>query len=202
MIHIDAKFITSSSNVSQCPKGDLPEYAFIGRSNVGKSSLINMLAERKNLAKTSSTPGKTQLINHFMVDDSWYLADLPGYGYAKVSKKQRENFAKLIQEYASFRENLVCFFVLIDSRIPPQDIDLDFIEWLGDSELPFVLVYTKIDKISQKERNGHISAMKEALGEFWEELPLILETSAIKGTGREELLQFILDTNNRIPSNE
>lgn len=198
MIHINAKFITSSSKVSQCPKGDLPEYAFIGRSNVGKSSLINMLASRKNLAKTSSTPGKTQLINHFMVDDAWYLADLPGYGYAKVSKKQRENFAKLIQEYASYRHNLVCFFVLIDGRIPPQELDLDFIEWLGDCELPFVLVYTKIDKVSQKEKNANIKAMKEALSESWEQLPLIIETSALKGTGREELLQFILDTNKKI----
>ncbi len=194
----EAKFITSSQTVAQCPKADLPEYAFIGRSNVGKSSLINMLVERKNLAKTSSTPGKTRLINHFLIDNSWYLCDLPGYGYAKVSKKQRDAFAKMIEEYATRRTNLVCFFVLIDSRIAPQELDLDFIEWLGDSGLPFVLVYTKIDKIKQKEKNKSIGAMKELLSESWEELPMIIETSAMKGTGRKELLEFIVETNARL----
>lgn len=194
----DAKFVTSSQSVAQCPKGDLPEYAFIGRSNVGKSSLINMLVERKNLAKTSATPGKTRLINHFLIDDSWYLCDLPGYGYAKVSQKQREEFAKMIEQYTSHRQNLVCFFVLIDSRIPPQEIDLDFIEWLGDSQVPFALVYTKIDKVKQKEKNKSIGAMKEILSESWEELPMIIETSAIKGTGKEELLNFIGETNSRL----
>ena len=194
----DAKFITSSQTVAQCPKDNLPEYAFIGRSNVGKSSLINMLVDRKNLAKTSSTPGKTRLINHFMIDNSWYLCDLPGYGYAKVSKKQREEFAKMIEQYATHRQNLVCFFVLIDSRIAPQELDIDFIEWLADSQLPFVLLYTKIDKIKQKEKNKSIGAMKEILAETWEELPLIIETSAIKGTGRDELLEFINETNERL----
>ena len=193
-----AKFITSSQNVSQCPKGDLPEYAFIGRSNVGKSSLINMLTGRKSLAKTSSTPGKTRLINHFLIDEAWYLCDLPGYGYAKVSKKQREQFARMIEDYASHRHNLVCFFVLVDSRIPPQEIDLDFIEWLGDSQLPFVILYTKCDKVSQKERYQSISAMKEILSETWAELPLIIETSAVKGTGRDEVLEFIGGTNGRL----
>lgn len=194
----DAKFVTSSQRVDQCPKGDLPEYAFIGRSNVGKSSLINMLAGRKNLAKTSSTPGKTQLINHFIIDDAWYLCDLPGYGYAKVSKKQRESFALMIEKYASLRQNLVCFFVLIDSRIEPQELDMDFIEWLGDSQIPFVLVYTKTDKIKQKEKNANIKAMKEALSEEWEELPMIIETSATTGAGKDELLAFIQSTNERL----
>jgi GTP-binding protein len=198
MIIREAKFITSSQTVAQCPKGDLPEYAFIGRSNVGKSSLINMLVERKNLAKTSSTPGKTRLINHFLIDDSWYLCDLPGYGYAKVSKKQREAFAKMIEQYAQHRTNLVCFFVLIDSRIPPQELDLDFIEWLGDSQLPFVLLYTKCDKVSQKERYQTIEEMKELLSESWDELPLIIETSAIKGTGRDKVMEFIKATNEKL----
>ena len=135
-----AEFISSSPNVTLCPKDQIPEYAFIGRSNVGKSSLINMLVERKKLAKTSSTPGKTRLINHFKINDTWFLADLPGYGYAKVSKKDRESFARMIEQYAQLRSNLVCFFVLVDARIPPQQLDLDFIEWLGDSNLPFVIV--------------------------------------------------------------
>ncbi|MEX2371459.1 MAG: ribosome biogenesis GTP-binding protein YihA/YsxC [Bacteroidales bacterium] len=194
----EAKFITSSQTIDQCPKGDLPEYAFIGRSNVGKSSLINMVTERKNLAKTSSTPGKTRLINHFLIDGSWYLCDLPGYGYAKVSKKQRETFAKMIEQYARLRDNLICFFVLIDARIPPQELDLDFIEWLGDSRLPFVLLYTKTDKVKQKERFQTIEAMKELLSESWEELPLIIETSATKATGREQILEFIIETNKKL----
>lgn len=198
MIIKEAQFITSSQTVAQCPKGDLPEYAFIGRSNVGKSSLINMLAGRKNLAKTSSTPGKTRLMNHFLIDSSWYLCDLPGYGYAKVSKKQREDFARMIEQYATHRQNLVCFFVLIDSRIPPQELDTDFIEWLGDSQLPFVLLYTKTDKVTQKERHRNISDMKAVLSESWEVLPLIIETSAVKGTGRDEVLGFIGKTNDRI----
>ena len=191
-------FVASASSVTQCPKSDLPEYAFIGRSNVGKSSLINMLTGRKKLAKISSTPGKTRLINHFNIDGKWLLADLPGYGYAKVSKKQRDSFAVMIEQYATVRENLVCFLVLIDSRIPPQQIDLDFIEWLGDSKLPFVLVYTKIDKVSQKEKSQTITQMHKELSEYWDEMPLMLETSAIKGTGREEILNFIEETNNKM----
>lgn len=195
---IEAKFLTSSQYFSQCPPDNLPEYAFIGRSNVGKSSLINMLTDRKNLAKISSTPGKTRLINHFVIDNSWYLCDLPGYGYAKVSRKQKELFAKMIEEYATKRKNLVCFFVLIDSRIEPQQIDLDFIEWLGDCQIPFVLVYTKTDKIKQKEKNLSIGAMKDLLSESWEELPMIIETSAVKGTGRDQLLEFIDTTNKKL----
>jgi GTP-binding protein len=190
----EAKFVTSSQNLTQCPEGNLPEFAFIGRSNVGKSTLINMLTSRKNLAKTSSTPGKTQLINHFLIDDNWFLCDLPGYGYAKASKKQRGVFAKMIENYATQRENLVCFFVLIDCRIKPQEIDLDFIEWLGDCELPFVLVYTKTDKIKAKQKNYNINAMKEILSQSWEELPIIIQTSSINGNGKEEVLKFIGET--------
>jgi GTP-binding protein len=181
-----------------CPQEAIPEYAFIGRSNVGKSSLINMLVERKKLAKTSSTPGKTRLINHFKINENWFLADLPGYGYAKVSKKERVFFAKMIEQYASRRTNLVCFFVLIDARIPPQQLDLDFIEWLGDSNLPFVIVLTKVDKINQKVKSQNLSLLKEELSQNWEELPLIFETSAVKGTGKEEVMGFIEDTNKRL----
>jgi GTP-binding protein len=193
-----AEFICSSANVTQCPKEQIPEYAFIGRSNVGKSSLINMLVERKKLAKTSSTPGKTRLINHFKINDQWFLADLPGYGYAKVSKKDRESFARMIEQYAIQRSNLVCFFVLVDARIPPQQLDLDFIEWLGDSNLPFVIVYTKVDKVTQKEKSKNITALKDKLSEAWEEMPQIFESSTIKGTGRDQIMGFINDTNKKL----
>ena len=181
-----------------CPKEPIPEYAFIGRSNVGKSSLINMLVERKKLAKISSSPGKTRLINHFRINGEWYLADLPGYGYAKVSKKERESFARMIEGYGTHRTNLVCFFVLVDARIPPQQLDLDFMEWLGDSRLPFIIALTKVDKVTQKEKSKHLNALKEALSEEWDELPVIFETSAKNGTGRDEILQFIQDTNRKL----
>ncbi|MFO7933167.1 MAG: ribosome biogenesis GTP-binding protein YihA/YsxC [Bacteroidales bacterium] len=200
MIITSAEYISSSPDVTMCPKEPLPEYAFIGRSNVGKSSLINMLTGRKKLAKTSVTPGKTRLINHFRINDRWYLADLPGYGYAKVSKKQRAAFGRLIEQYAQLRGNLVCFFVLIDARIPPQQLDLDFIEWLGDSRLPFVIILTKSDKVNQKERSKNKNLLKQVLSESWEELPLIIESSAVKGTGREEILGFIKKTNERLAS--
>ena len=193
-----AEFICSNTRVDLCPQEAIPEYAFIGRSNVGKSSLINMLVERKKLAKTSSTPGKTRLINHFKINDQWFLADLPGYGYAKVSKKERESFAKMIEQYATQRTNLVCFFVLVDARIPPQQLDLDFIEWLGDSDLPFVIVLTKVDKINQRVKSKNLELLKEKLSEVWEELPLIFETSAIKGTGKEQVMDFINDTNKKL----
>ena len=193
-----AEFICSNTRVDLCPQEAIPEYAFIGRSNVGKSSLINMLVERKKLAKTSSTPGKTRLINHFKINNQWFLCDLPGYGYAKVSKKERESFAKMIEKYATQRSNLVCFFVLVDARIPPQQLDLDFIEWLGDSNLPFVIVYTKVDKVTQKEKSKTQTLLKNELSESWEELPLIFESSAIKGTGREEIMGFINDTNEKL----
>lgn len=193
-----AEFICSNTRVDLCPQEQIPEYAFIGRSNVGKSSLINMLVERKKLAKTSSTPGKTRLINHFKINDQWFLCDLPGYGYAKVSKKERDSFGKMIEHYATKRSNLVCFFVLIDARIPPQQIDLDFIEWLGDSQLPFVIVLTKVDKINQAGKSKNLGLLKEELLQTWDELPLIFETSAVKGTGKEELMGFIDDTNRKL----
>ena len=195
-----AEFICSNTRVDLCPQESIPEYAFIGRSNVGKSTLINMLVERKKLAKTSSTPGKTRLINHFKINDAWFLCDLPGYGYAKVSKKERESFGKMIERYATQRSNLVCFFVLVDARIPPQQIDLDFIEWLGDSELPFVIVLTKVDKINQTGKSRNLDLLKLALSKTWDELPMIFETSAIKGTGKNQLMEFIDDTNRKILS--
>jgi GTP-binding protein len=194
-----AEFVISSTSVAQCPQEPLPEYAFIGRSNVGKSSLINMLVERKKLAKTSTTPGKTRLINHFRINDQWFLADLPGYGYAKVSKKERESFARMIEQYGTRRSNLVCFFVLVDARIPPQQLDLDFMEWLGDSQIPFVIVFTKVDKVPQKDKSKHLQLLKKALKEGgWEELPLIFESSATKKTGREEIIGFIEKTNAKL----
>ncbi len=193
-----AEFISSSPNVTLCPKDPLPEYAFIGRSNVGKSSLINMLVERKKLAKTSVTPGKTRLINHFRINDKWFLADLPGYGYARVSKKDRAQFSRMIEQYATRRENLVCFFVLVDARHPPQQLDLDFIEWLGNNNLPFVIVLTKIDKVTQKEKSKNLNLLKDKLSETWEELPLVFESSAVKKTGRKEIMAFIADTNAKL----
>jgi GTP-binding protein len=193
-----ASFVKSSTTVKDCPADNLPEYAFIGRSNVGKSSLINMLVERKKLAKTSSTPGKTRLINHFKINSQWFLCDLPGYGYAKVSKKERESFAKMIEKYATQRTNLVCFFVLVDARIPPQQLDLDFIEWLGDSQLPFAIVLTKVDKINQTGKSKNLDLLKKELFQSWDELPLIFETSAEKKTGRGEVLEFIEDTNKKL----
>lgn len=193
-----AEFISSSPNVTLCPKDPLPEYAFIGRSNVGKSSLINMLVERKKLAKTSVTPGKTRLINHFRINDKWFLADLPGYGYARVSKKDRAQFSRMIEQYATRRENLVCFFVLVDARHPPQQLDLDFIEWLGNNNLPFVIVLTKIDKVTQKEKSKNLNLLKDKLSETWEELPLVFESSAVKKTGRKKIMAFIADTNAKL----
>ncbi|PID91228.1 MAG: YihA family ribosome biogenesis GTP-binding protein [Bacteroidetes bacterium] len=193
-----AEFISSSSRVGQCPKENLPEYAFIGRSNVGKSSLINMLVRRKKLAKTSSTPGKTRLINHFRINQEWFLADLPGYGYARVSKKERESFARMIEEYARLRSNLICFMVLIDARHSPQQIDLDFIEWLGDSHLPFVIVLTKTDKVSRKDKAKNLKQLELKLSESWDELPLVMESSAVKGSGRDEILGFIEQTNAKL----
>ena len=193
-----AEFICSNTRVDLCPQEAIPEYAFIGRSNVGKSSLINMLVERKKLAKTSSTPGKTRLINHFMINNQWFLCDLPGYGYAKVSKKERESFAKMIEKYATQRSNLVCFFVLVDARIPPQQLDLDFIEWLGDSNLPFVIVLTKVDKINQTGKSKNLELLKKELLQSWDELPLIFETSATKGTGKDQVMEFIENTNKKL----
>jgi GTP-binding protein len=193
-----AEFITSSTEVSQCPPEQIPEYAFIGRSNVGKSSLINMLVDRKKLAKTSSTPGKTRLINHFKINHQWFLCDLPGYGYAKVSKKDRDTFSKMIEHYATRRTNLVCFFVLVDARHKPQQLDLDFIEWLGDSKLPFVIALTKVDKVNQTLKSANLQLLKDELSKTWEEMPLIFETSAEKKTGRDQVLEFIDETNKKL----
>jgi len=191
MIIHKAEFITSSSNVVQCPKNKLPEFAFIGRSNVGKSSLINMLTGRKNLAKTSSTPGKTQLINHFLINNSWYLVDLPGYGYAKSSKNSRSKWFKMTEDYFLKREDLLSTFVLIDSRIPPQAIDLDFIEWMGINSLPFSIVFTKIDKAKNKDSEKNISNFKKELSMQWEELPLIFTSSSKTSYAKEKILNYI-----------
>ncbi len=190
-----ADFVVSSSDIKQCPKPDKPEYAFIGRSNVGKSSLINMLTSRRKLAKTSSTPGKTMLINHFLINDNWYLVDLPGYGYAKRSKSERLKWEKMIRKYILNRTNLLTLFVLIDSRIEPQQNDIDFIEWLGLSEVPFVIVFTKADKLKVSQLNSTIENYKSKLSENWEELPEMIISSSTKSTGRDELLEFINNTN-------
>lgn len=187
----EVEFVTSNSDVQKCPKPDRPEYAFIGRSNVGKSSLINMLMQRKKLAKTSSTPGKTQLINHFMVNDEWYLVDLPGYGYAKMPMKEKEKLEKMISSYILERKNLVNVFVLIDSRHTPQQIDLEFMEWLGESGIPFTMVFTKGDKLKKDEADRNLSRYNEKMLESWEELPMQYLTSAEKMTGRDELLHYI-----------
>jgi GTP-binding protein len=190
-----AEFICSNTDYTKCPPATMPEYAFIGRSNVGKSSLINMLTGKKGLAKTSATPGKTQLINHFNIDSKWYLVDLPGYGYAKASKKERAKWEKFITDYLLKRENLMCVFVLIDSRHEPQKIDLEFMEWLGKKQVPFVMVFTKTDKESQRIINKNISNYKKIMLETWDELPFIFTTSSEKKVGREALLNYVSEIN-------
>lgn len=186
-----AVFVSSAVDVKKCPAPDRPEYAFIGRSNVGKSSLINMLAGVKGLAKTSSTPGKTQLINHFLINNEWYLVDLPGYGYAKVSRNMRRTWSSFVTKYLNQRPNLVCLFVLIDSRIPFQKLDEEMIQWLGENGVPFCLVYTKTDKVKGGELQRNVSSMKNKLKETWEELPPIFYTSAETRSGKAELLEYI-----------
>lgn len=181
----------SNSNVINAPKDRIPEYAFIGRSNVGKSSLINMLMERKDLAKISGKPGKTQLINHFKINESWFLVDLPGYGYAQVSKKKRVIFQYFIENYFKEREQLVCTFVLIDSRHDPQKIDLDFMQFLGENQIPFCLVFTKADKLGSSKLNKQITSFKKKLLQYWESLPMTFLTSSSTGLGRKEFLDFI-----------
>jgi len=194
-----AEFIISNSDVSKCPKEPLPEYAFIGRSNVGKSSLINMLTNHKNLAKTSGKPGKTQLINHFKINLNWFLVDLPGYGYARVSKKTKEVFQEFITDYFEKREQLVCAFVLIDIRLEAQKIDLEFIEYLGETEVPFCIIFTKADKISKTKIDSHIAAYRKALlANNWEEMPQHFVTSATEATGREQVLNFIDSVNEEL----
>ncbi|WP_109616540.1 ribosome biogenesis GTP-binding protein YihA/YsxC [Sediminitomix flava] len=186
-----AEFVMSNQDYRKCPPADKAEYAFIGRSNVGKSSLINAMTNHKGLAKTSGTPGKTQLINHFIINDNWYLVDLPGYGYAQVSKTIREKFQKLIDGYLLNRENLYCTFVLVDSRHNPQKIDLDFMEWMATNGLPFCIIFTKADKLKKTEKESKINNYLKKLQESWEELPQYFVTSSEKKEGLEELLTFI-----------
>lgn len=190
-ITVKAKFKCSSERISQVPKDDFKDIAFIGRSNVGKSSLVNMLTGIKGLAKVSGTPGKTKLINHFTINDSWYLVDLPGYGYARVSKTARGEFSKIITDYVLKCKKLHFLFVLVDSRLEPQKIDLSFIELLGQNGVPFGIIFTKADKLSQAQLNRSITTYKRTLSEQWEELPPMLISSSEKGTGREEILSFI-----------
>lgn len=190
-----AVFVVSNSDYRRCPSDVRPEYAFIGRSNVGKSSLINMLTGVKGLAKTSSKPGKTQLINHFLINDEWYLVDLPGYGYARSSKNAREKWQQMVSNYFLHREQLTNVFVLIDSRIPPQKIDLEFVDFLGSNGIPLTIVFTKTDKEKQREVMANVKAFKQAMLEVWEELPTMILTSALSGKGREEVLHFIEEIN-------
>ena len=191
MVIKSAEFVISKSQVSKCPTTGLPEYAFIGRSNVGKSSLINMLTGKKGLAMTSQKPGKTQLINHFIINDAWYLVDLPGYGYARLSKDGREKLKKMIEDYTLERKELICLFVLVDARHDPQKIDLEFIEWLGEEGVPFALVFTKADKLTKGKLAANIESYKARLRQQWEELPPLFITSSEERLGREELLDYI-----------
>lgn len=193
-------FIKSSETLEQCPAHSLPEYAFIGRSNVGKSSLINMLTGNAKLSKVSSKPGKTKLINHFLVDSAWYLVDLPGYGFAKQSKSERERFAKMIHRYVTQREALTLLLVLVDIRLEPQKIDLEFIEMLGENGVPFAIVFTKADKISRSEQLANVDRYKRTLLETWEELPEIFVTSAEKHMGGEEVVAYIQKVNEQLQS--
>lgn len=190
-----AEFLMSNSDPARCPAPVYPEYAFIGRSNVGKSSLVNMLTGRSNLAKISGKPGKTQLINHFTINDNWYLVDLPGYGYAKVSRTKRSVWQEFVLKYIEDRENLLCLFVLIDSRIPPQKIDMDFLNLLGNWQIPFVILLTKTDKMTKTRLNSNLDEIKNAILENWEEMPEFIITSAKTGAGREEILTLIETTN-------
>ncbi|MEA5138832.1 ribosome biogenesis GTP-binding protein YihA/YsxC [Arcicella rigui] len=191
----EAIFLQSNTEYEKCPKPDKPEYAFIGRSNVGKSSLINTIVQKKGLAKTSQTPGKTQLINHFLIDQKWYLVDLPGYGYAKISKTEREKFESMIHNYLSNRENLLCTFVLVDIRHEPQKIDMEFINRLGEEGIPFCLVFTKADKLSKTAVDRNVEIYQQKVLETWEEMPQFFISSSVSGTGREEILQLISTLN-------
>ena len=195
MIIKSAKFLISNTEVDKCPKPTMPEYAFIGRSNVGKSSLINMLTGNSKLAKTSGKPGKTRLINHFLINNEWYLVDLPGYGYAKTSKTDREKWEKFIRKYLLKRENLYCICVLVDSRHEPQTNDLEFMQWLGENQVPFVIVFTKADKLNKVQFSEFQKRYSDKMLEAWEELPAMFITSAETGLGKEELLDFIDQTN-------
>ena len=195
-----AEFVLSNTKVELCPKSKIPEYAFIGRSNVGKSSLINMLCNRKKLAKTSSRPGKTQLINHFLINKKWYLVDLPGYGYARVSKTQKKTFQKFITNYFIKRKELIAAFLLIDLRHKPQTLDLEFMRWLGENYIPFSIVFTKADKLKEKEIKKNTSEYFKTLKDDWEEMPKHFITSSEKSLGRDELLNYINQINHSISS--
>ena len=195
MVIKSAEFVISNSRVEKCPTTGLPEYAFIGRSNVGKSSLINMLTARKGLAMTSQKPGKTQLINHFIINDAWYLVDLPGYGYARLGKDSRDSLRRMIEDYVLERKELVLLFVLLDCRHDPQKIDLEFIQWRGEEGVPFALVFTKADKLSKGRLAANVEAYKAKLREEWEELPPIFVTSSEERMGRDELLGYIEEIN-------
>lgn len=193
-----ALFVKSSSNVADCPPPDKPEYAFIGRSNVGKSSLINLLTNHGKLAKVSSKPGKTKLINHFLIDDEWYLVDLPGYGWAKVSKTEQAKWKKMIDRYFKERSNLTCVFVLIDSRLDPQRIDLEFINMLGLAGIPIALIFTKVDKQGMNKAQSNIAKFKKTLKKDWAELPPSFATSTVTGVGKEDLIKYIKSVNQEI----
>ncbi len=190
-----AVFVISNTDVNKCPESSLPEYAFIGRSNVGKSSLINMLCHQQGLAKTSAKPGKTLLINHFLINKEWHLVDLPGYGYAKAGKTQREQLRKMIERYCLLRQQLVSLFVLVDIRHEPQQIDTDFMMWLGENEIPFAIVFTKADKLGRQKMQENVENYKKYLLETWEQLPPIFVTSSEKSVGGEEILDYIEDIN-------
>ena len=191
MVIKEAVFITSSTDFRKCPTTKSPEFAFVGRSNVGKSSLINCLVNKKSLAKTSVKPGKTQLINHFLINDQWYLVDLPGYGWAKVSKKLKSQWQKMSSDYFLYRENLACVFTLIDSRLEPQQVDLSFLKWLGENNIPFGIIFTKADKVSKNLVKSNISIFKKTMMEEWEEIPESFISSAKDSRGREEILDYI-----------
>ena len=196
-----AEFVISNTDVNKCPKTGLPEYAFIGRSNVGKSSLINMLTDNKKLAMTSSTPGKTLLINHFLINKQWYLVDLPGYGYANRSKKGVADIQRVIGSYLEKRMEMTCLFVLIDSRVEPQKIDVDFMNWLGENQVPFAIVFTKADKQSKSRTESNIKIYLEKLKEQWEELPPHFVTSSLSGIGKIEMLAYIDSINSSLKKN-
>ncbi len=190
-----AEFVISNTDVRKCPEGNRPEYAFIGRSNVGKSSLINMLTDKKGLAMTSQKPGKTVLINHFLINNEWFLVDLPGYGYAQRGKEGRENIRRIIESYILGREQLTCLFVLLDCRHEPQKIDLEFMQWLGENGVPFAIIFTKIDKISRGRLTANVEVYKNRLLETWEELPPVFYSSSEKKVGKEEILNYIEEIN-------
>lgn len=196
-----ATFIISNTDVNRCPKDNIPEYAFIGRSNVGKSSLINALTDHKKLAKTSGKPGKTQLINHFKINDTWFLVDLPGYGYAQVSKTKRKTFQSFIKDYFLKREQLVCSFILVDSRHLPQKIDLEFMQFLGENGIPFAIIFTKADKLGSSTLNKNITKYKKELLKTWEQVPTHFITSSETNMGRDEVLKFIEQVNTNVADN-